>query len=166
MIIRMNLSQQSIEDAIRKLTVCKEEFEYSVSTLVRTLTSEGAEKAQIAFGGMAKVSEEMVGANTGKIVADGKAPGVAEFGAGYATMEDHPFAGNVPYEVAVASYAKNTYPYGLFYITHHLLGDGEGYWFFGGEEYQRVEARHGLLNAYEFLLENGTEIAQEVLKLD
>jgi hypothetical protein len=51
-----------------------------------------------------------------------------------------------------------------------LVGSREYYdygsWHFGGEYYTEVPARHGLLDAKQYILENGVEIAQEVLKYD
>lgn len=162
----MNLSTEEIEKAIRKLTEEKDEIDDKVNRVVQILTTEGAEKAQIAFGSMAKVSEQRPNANRGVIQASARAAGVAEFGAGYAVMEHHPLAENAPYPVEVASYSKAQYPYGLFYITNDLLGWGEGYWFFGGKEYNRVQPKHGLLNAYDHIMAKSTEIAKGVFNRD
>ena len=163
--INMELSEKSIGSAIRKLERMVENLDEDVSTLVHLLTQEGAEEAQRAFGSMASVSDERPDANTGVIKATAKAMGVAEFGAGYATMEYHPFADNAPYDVEVASYSRSKIPQGLFYTTHEA-NPGEGYWVFGGMEYDRVQPRHGLLNAYDFIMARSTDMAREVLKLD
>lgn len=163
--INCKLSTESIESVIKKLSDMKDDFDHGAENLVSVLTHEGAMKASQAFGRMAKVTED-VSENKGVIRASGRGVGIAEFGAGYATMVDHPLAGNAPWEVDVASYSKAQYPYGLFYITNDLLGWGEGYWFFGGKEYHEVPPRHGLLNARNYIMENGADIAREVFSFD
>ena len=162
MILNIQLSTESINEAIVLLTQRKDILEEHIETLVDILAEEGAMVANGAYGSMAKARSESSG-NTGKIIASGKAPGIAEFGAGYATMEDHPFANKAPYPVEVGSYSRAQYPYGMFYITNHLFGGTGGYWIFAHQYYDRVEPRHGLLNAYEYLMDSSTEIARGVL---
>ena len=156
--INIKLSDSSINAAIRKLSRIKDDLRYSVNDIVETLAHNGAEIAQSAYGSMAKAVMMPVSMTEAKIsVIGGDDAIIAEFGAGYATMEYHPFAKNAPVPIRVASYSQAQYPYGLFYITNDLL-PGEGYWFFGGVEYDRVQPRHGLLNAYDYIMENSTKI--------
>lgn len=163
--IVIKLSSSSIESAIRKLTKVRNDLPYSVNDLVETLAHDGAEVAQSAYGRMATATMQPLGMDSSKIVVTGgDAAIIAEFGAGYATMEHHPFAKNAPVPIEVASYSKNQYPYGEFYRTD-FINPGEGYWFFGGQEYDRVQPRHGLLNAYDYIRENSDRIAREVIKL-
>ena len=161
--LNIDLSTESITEAIATLTQYKEIFDDGVETVVDILAEEGAQVANAAYGSMAKAKSESSG-NTAKVIASGKAVGIAEFGAGYATMEFHPFAKRAPYPVEIGSYSRAQRPYGLFWITHHLTGDS-GYWFFGGKEYDRVQPRHGLLNAYDHIMNNSTEIARGVLRV-
>ena len=170
--ITLGLSTESIEAAIRELENLKDELDYSMSQTLAVLAKDGANVAQEAFGSMATVTDEIVNDSETKIVAHGHGINhagdhviIAEFGAGYGTMEDHPFADKAPVPIKVASYSQAQYPYGLFYITNDLM-PGEGYWFFGGKEYSEVPAKHGLLNAYDYLKENSTRIAKEVIKFD
>jgi len=163
-ILNIQLSTESINEAIAVLTQRKEIFDEHIETVVDILAEEGAMVANGAYGSMAKARAESAG-NSGRIIASGKAVGVAEFGAGYAVMDYHPFANKAPFPVEIGSYSRSQYPYGLFYITNDLLGHGEGYWFFGHQMYQRVQPKHGLLDAYDYLMENSTEIARGVLAL-
>ena len=167
MTISIDLSTESISKAIRKLQGIKDNLTADLQNTIEILAEEGAMQARIAYGSMSTANAETVNETQAKIIADAgdaDATIIAEFGAGYATMEDHPFAQNAPVPIKVASYSQAQYPYGLFYITNHLM-PGEGYWFFGGREYDRVEPRHGLLNAYDYILGNSTRIAKEVIKL-
>jgi len=162
--INISLSTESIRSAIETLTAYKDIFEQGVETVVDILAEEGAMVANAAYGGMAKARAESY-ENTAQIVVSGKEPGIAEFGAGYATMEYHPFAKNAPFPVKVASYSEAQRPYGLFYITNDLTDGTDGYWIFGGQYYDRVEPRHGLLDAYDHIMAESTEIAKGVLSL-
>lgn len=167
MTISIGLSTGSINRAIRKLQGIKDNLTADAQNIVEILSEEGAMRARIAYGSMSTAKAETVSETQAVIIADAgdkDATIIAEFGAGYGTMEDHPFAQNAPVPIRVASYSQAQYPYGLFYITNDLM-PGEGYWFFGGREYDRVEARHGLLNAYDYILGNSTRIAKEVIKL-
>ena len=165
MTINIDLSPEGIQSAISRLTEIKENLEYGLNDLVEVLCHDGAEVANAAYGRMATATMEPESMTEAKIVVPGGDSAIiAEFGAGYDTMEDHPFAQNAPVPIKVASYSKAQMPYGLFYITDDLM-PGEGYWFFGGKEYDRVPPRHGLLNAYEYIMANSTRIAKEVIKL-
>ena len=168
MTITFGLSTESINKAIRKLSNVADNLPYSVNDMVEVMAYKGAEEAQKAFGSMTRASMQPESMTSAKIVTPGNDDAViAEFGAGYATMEGHPFAANAPVPIKVASYSQAQYPYGLFYITNDLYGPENGYWIFGEDRqvYQRIEPRHGLLNAYLYLMENSTRIAQEVMKL-
>ena len=91
----------------------------------------------------------------GTIVVAGDMPLIAEFGAGQATMP-------VMFENAPATPVyEGSYS--------ELEGSQEYYkygsWHFGGEYFTEVPARHGLLDAKQFIVENGTDIAAEVFHL-
>ena len=162
MTINISLSTESIRKAIRKLEQVKENLEIGLTETIDILTQEGAEIAQAADGSMATVTGHMEGETKGVITAGGEAPIIAEFGAGYATMEFHPFAKQAPVDVKVGSYSEQND--GMFYWSDYA-NPGEGYWFFGGMEFDRIQPRHGLLNAHDHIMEISTETAQEVIKL-
>ena len=164
MTINISLSTDSIREAIETLSMYRDIFEDGVKTVVDILAQEGAMVANAAYGGMAKARAES-NDTSAQIIVSGKAPGIAEFGAGYATMEFHPFADRAPYPVEVGSYSRAQRPYGLFYITNDLTDGTDGYWIFGGQYYDRVEPRHGLLDAYDHIMAESTEIAKGVLSL-
>lgn len=162
--ISFDLSPEGIQKAIDRLNDVKENLEIGMNDLVEVLAQDGALEANKAYGRMASAAYVPESMTSAKIVATGDQAIIAEFGAGYATMENHPFAAKAPVPIEPTSYSRAQFPYGLFYITDDLM-PGEGYWFFGGKEYDRVEPRHGLLNAYEYILQNSTRIAKEVIKL-
>lgn len=160
--INMSLSTESIHEAIARLRQAEENLRWGVDQTVDTLVTDGAYMAQDAYGNMAAATAIMEDEGQGKIVVTGEAAVIAEFGAGYATMEDHPLAKNAPVDVRVGSYSEQND--GMFYWSD-LANPGEGYWFFGGQEYDRVEPRHGLLNAREYIMSHSTEIAKELIRL-
>lgn len=162
MTININLSTESIAAAIRQLQTVKENLQWGLSEAVDILLKEGAQEAQAAYGGMASVTETKDSETSGRITATGDAVIIAEFGAGYATMEDHPFAGKAPVPIEVGSYSREND--GLFYWSDYA-NPGEGYWYFGGQPYNKVEPRHGLLNAHYYIVNQAAEILKEVIKL-
>lgn len=166
--IKVNLSDKSIQSAIRMLREVQDNLEYGVEQTLEILAKEGSDAANRAYGSMATATEFKDSQFTTSINVTGKAVYVAEFGAGYGTMEYHPFAKNAEVPIEVGSYSRENYKRsrygGLFYITNDLY-PGEGYWIFGGQTYDRVDARHGLLDANDYIVENAERIAKEVIKL-
>ena len=162
MTINISLSTESIAAAIRQLRTVEENIRWGLSETIDILVKEGAQIAQAVDGKMATVIGQKDDELSGRIIATGEAPIIAEFGAGYATMEAHPFAGKAPVPVEVGSYSREND--GLFYWSDYA-NPGEGYWYFGGQEYDRVEPRHGLLDAHDHIVSHAAEIAREVIKL-
>lgn len=162
MTINVSLSTESIENAIRSLRTVQENIRWGLSETVDILLKDGEQIAQAADGSMATVKGYKDDETSGRIIATGEAPIIAEFGAGYATMESHPFAGEAPVPIEVGSFSKEND--GLFYWSDYA-NPGEGYWYFGGQEYDRVEPRHGLLDAHDHIVNHAAEIAREVIKL-
>ena len=174
MTINIDLSPEGIQKAISRLNDVKDNLEIGLNDLVEVLAHDGAEVANEAYGGMANaagVPESMTEAKV--VVPGGDQAIIAEFGAGYATMEYHPFAKNAPVPIEVGSYSREHG--GLFALTDSLY-PGEGFWVFGWtygakghmgkpNYYDRIQPRHGLLNAYDYIIANSTRIAKEVIKL-
>ena len=152
--LRIGLSTESIDYAIGKLLEIQDTIEYGLSQAIEMATNEAAEVAQSSYGNMATVDNESSGLH-GTIRATGKAVPFAEFGAGDATIpvmfENYP-----GFDVYPGAYSEQ-------------VGSGEyvetGRWFFGGKFYTEVEPRAGLLNAKEYIKDNLTGIAQEVIQL-
>lgn len=165
--INISLSEESIRAAIARLKEAEDNLRFGVNDLVEVLAHDGAEVANKAYGSMAAAAGVPVSMESAQIVVAGHEPIIAEFGAGYATMEYHPFAKNAPVPIEVGSYSREHFDDihgGLFYISDQIH-PGEGYWFFGGKEYDRVQPKHGLLNATDYIRENAARIAKEVIKL-
>lgn len=167
MTINISLSTESIAAAIRQLRTVEENIRWGLSETIDILVKEGAQIAQAADGKMATVIGQKDDELSGKIIATGEAPIIAEFGAGYATMDFHPFAKNAPVPIEPGSYSRENFDSihgGWFYITD-MIHPGEGYWYFGGEEFDRIQPRHGLLDAHDHIVSHAAEIAKEVIKL-
>lgn len=157
--IHIELSSESIDMAIRRLHDVQDNLREGIGELINTLTTEGAEQAQAAYGdwpvqAVAEVDEDD---NIGYITVAGDMPLIAEFGAGDATLDPSTLFENSPMTpVAPGSYSL-------------LEGSQEyyktGQWHFGGHLYNEVLPRQGLHMAKVFIIENSTEIAQEVIKL-
>lgn len=174
MTIDITLSDASINRAIRKIEEAIENLQYGANDFVEVLAHNGAEVAQSAYGKMATAQMQPVSMTEAEIVVSGGDKAIiAEFGAGYATMEYHPFAQNAPVPIKVASYSEAHD--GMFALTDHI-NPGEGYWILGWAKggkgkvghavyMDRVQPRHGLLNAYDYIMQNSDKVAEEVFKL-
>ena len=152
--IKVSLSTVSINDAIRRLNEIAMNLETGLEETIDILATEGGEVAQAAYGGMATARGYSTG-NYGVVISTGENNLIAEFGAGQATMpvmfENSP--GTPVYE---GSYSE-------------LEGSGEYYrfgsWHFAGRYYTEVPARHGLLDAKNYIIENSTEVARGAIIL-
>lgn len=174
MTINIDLSMEGIRSAINRLNEVKENLEIGINDLVEVLAHDGAEIANEAYAEMAEAAYVPVSMTEAQIVVPGGDKAIiAEFGAGYATMEHHPFAKNAPVPIKVGSYSEAHD--GMFARTDRIE-PGEGYWIFGWTYdggfdvgrpifYDRIQPRHGLLNAYDYIMQNSTRIAREVIKL-
>ncbi len=152
--IKVSLSTVSINDAIRRLNEIAMNLETGLEETISILATEGGEVAQSAYGGMASATGYSTG-NYGVIISTGDNNVIAEFGAGQATMpvmfENSP--GTPVYEGAYSE----------------LVGSGEYYrfgsWHFAGRYFTEVPARHGLLDAKNYIIENSTEVAKGAIIL-
>ena len=153
MTINIHLSTESIASAIRQLETIKSNLDDGLEQLVTVLTQEGAEQAQSAYGEWPVEVVAYPDGKTGDIVVVGDMPAIAEFGAGDATLSGG--FENTPAEARPGSYSEeHAKQYAQF-----------GKWWFGGEEYTEVPAHRGLYAAKTFIIDNATDIAQEVIQL-
>lgn len=148
------LSVGQINKLIRSIERYEDSFNRKTSRLIEELTLDGAEEAQRAYRSMAMVSattEE----NTGHIIASGEAVIIAEFGAGDATNENHPFS-NEPVEITPGSYSRSE------------LGTGEydetGEWHWNRQRFTEIQPRKGLEEACTTVQQNLLQRASEVFK--
>ena len=169
MTIRIELSPQSINEAIRRLEMYQENLEIGIRDIVEILANEGAGIAQAAYGnwGVQAVPSTEQGSSgmsaTGFIDVAGDMPLIAEFGAGDATLDPATLFEHSPdTEVFPGSYSllEGTREY-----WDSMLA-GQGTWHFGGKEYHEVKPKQGLHMAKEYIIQNSTEIAREVLSHD
>lgn len=155
--INIGISDYEIKAAISTLVQAIDNLKYGVEQTVEILTKNGAMIAQAEYGGMASVdydSDKTIGIIGTK--AD-KANIIAEFGAGDATLD--------PLDLFQNDTVTPVYP-GSY---SELVGSGEyardGKWHFGGKEYTEVEPRLGLFEAKQYILNEGIDIAEGVIKL-
>lgn len=152
--IQISLSEASIERAIRRLTKVQENLQQGLEDTVDVLAREGGQIAQAAYGDMA-IANGYSADGFGLIISTGENNLIAEFGAGQATMPVK-FTNPPKTPVYEGSYSE-------------LVGSKEyfeqGSWHFGGQYYTEVPARHGMLDAKEYIIEHSTETAKEVIKL-
>jgi len=164
--IRMRLDVRSIENAIRALEAYRDGVEERTHQLVDRLTENGAEEARAAFGNMASVDSVSSG-NTGLIEASGPAVIIAEFGAGLSTMENHPMAENAPVPIERWSYSRAYGGEAWQYAEAGSVAPGEiepGWWYFGGKQMARVEPRHGIMDARDYIENNLVDEARSVFR--
>lgn len=154
MTIQISLSESSIERAIRRLERMQENLQQGLEETVDILAREGGQIAQAAYGDMA-IANGYSAEGFGLIISTGENNLIAEFGAGQATMPV--MFKNAPHTpVYEGSYSE-------------LVGSKEYYehgsWHFGGKYYTEVPARHGMLDAKEYLIEHSTEVAKGAIRL-
>jgi len=157
--ISINLSVGSINKAIRELERYQARVERRSAELLKELVDGGAEMARFAFGSTAQV-EKIAEDGIGIIEATGEAVVIMEFGAGMATMENHPMAPNAPVDVYRWSYSEQVGSGEGYYTA--MMNGGYGYWHFGGKPYSAVEPRHGLLDARDYIVNNAEMKARGV----
>ena len=154
--IPVTLSEESIQNAIDILTQKQNELDEKLEQVIELLVNEGAEIARTAYGEWPVVTTPIADGTEGSIVVAGDMPLIAEFGAGQATMPVM-FSNSPDTPVYEGSYSE-------------LKGSQEYYkygsWHFGGEYFTEIPAKHGLLDAKNFIQENSTEIAQGVFAND
>ena len=149
--IHVDLSIGSINKAIKSLEAYQSRIERKTAQLVSELTEGGAEMARFAFGTTANVdtiSEDGLGI----IEAVGENVIIMEFGAGMATMENHPLKDEAPVDVYRWSYSEQVGSGEGYYTA--MMNGGYGVWHFGGKPYSAIEPRHGMLDARDFVVNN------------
>ena len=148
--LSVSLSEESISEAIEQLNILKGKIDLCVKHTVEILANEGAEIAQASYGEWSVVViPDVISDTRAEITVGGYNPAMAEFGAGNATLTSG--FENMP---------QNVYP-GSYSEEHAQEYSTWGFWHFGGKYYTEVPARHGLLNAKQYIIENSTQIAQE-----
>ena len=151
--ISISLSEASIERAINRLEKMRENLEQGLEQTVDILASEGGEVAQAAYGDMATAGGYGHGTE-GFILSTGENNLSAEFGAGDGVIPVK-FTIEPTTPVYAGSYSEeNAQQYSRW-----------GFWYFGGEVYTEIPARHGLLDAKRYVIEHSTETAREVIEL-
>lgn len=160
--IRVSLDQKSIEKAIKQLRYMKENLQDRVNKAVEILTIHGKAAASQEYRGSMQVDWH-ADEGVGRIFATGKEPFITEFGAGFATMYDHPMAENAPVEIEAGSYSRE---HGGMFAALLDAGAPEPHWVYNGKEYTRVEPRPGLLIARNYIMDYYEDIVREVLEND
>ena len=155
MTINIDLSTESIENAIARLKVRKMHLEEDTEQLVEILTNDGAEIAQSAYGDYPVAVKTSILETNGQIIVDGDMPLIAEFGAGDGVIPVK-FENAPPEPVYSGSYSEQ----------HARQYSRWGFWYFGGKVYSDIPARHGLLDAKRHIIETATETAMEVMAYD
>lgn len=152
--IDISLDTASIENAIARLQVRKTHLEEDTEQLVDILTEEGAEIAQAAYGDWGVQATPAAEGTQGTITVSGHYPAIAEFGAGDGVISGK--FENEPEEIRSGSYSEE----------HAKQYSRWGFWYFGGQVYSDVPARHGLLDAKRHIIATSTETAKEVMAYD
>ena len=151
--ISISLSEASIERAINRLEKMRDNLQQGLEETVEILANEGGNVAQAAYGDMAKAGGFANGTE-GSIISTGENNLIAEFGAGDGVIPVK-FKNEPTTPVYAGSYSEqNAQQYSRW-----------GFWYFGGEVYTEIPARHGLLDAKRYVIEHSTETAREVIEL-
>ena len=155
MTIHVSLSTESINSAIESLVDIAETINEGMEDFVQIMTTEAAEVAQSAYGGFGVAAVPSVDGTHGYIDVVGDMPLIAEFGAGDTVINPGSLFEGSPYTpVYPGSYSieEGTREYATF-----------GSWHFGGAKYTQVSPHLGLFSAKQYIIENSTELALEVM---
>ena len=154
MTIHVELSEASIDNAIRKLEQYRDDLNERLGQVIEILTNEGAEVAEACYGEYPVGVTTAYADNHGTITVDGEMPLIAEFGAGDATLDP-------------AAMFENTPTTDVFPGSYSLEEGAKEYWdtgrwHFGGRVYNEVPPRMGLYTAKLYIIDHSTEIARGV----
>lgn len=147
---RTDLSVDGIDRLISEIKTYQGKFYTNFMKEIEDLCQAAAEVAQTAFGSAVEMSAVPTATQNDSyvarfaVIAEGRAVGFLEFGAGLLTEEDHPFADDAPFDVREGSYSEE---HAMQYYTY-------GYWYFGGKRYYFVQPRRGLFKASEHVKDN------------
>lgn len=155
MTFEIALSTEAVDIVISRLKELRDNLQTDIDDLVDILAEEGADVARSAYGGWeAYVDVSHGNEDISRVISvTGDMPAIAEFGAGDATLEGG--FEETPEEVRRGSYSEE----------HARQYSRWGFWYFQGEPYTEVPARHGLLDAKRYIIEKSTETAREVIQL-
>jgi hypothetical protein len=153
MTIHIELSDRSINSAIRALEKVNEHIQQGLEETIEILCREGTQIANSSYQGMASATYGRDGTH-GVIIALGDQAIVAEFGAGDDTIA--PMFENQPTTpVYPGSWSEqNTKEYATY-----------GSWHYHGERYVGIPAKRGLANAVAYIKTNSTDVALGAIKL-
>lgn len=160
--IRVSLDQKSIEKAIKQLRYMAEDLEERTNKAVELLTIHGKAAAHSVYKNRLDVDWEAHD-GVGRIIATGDKAIIAEFGAGFDTMIDHPMADNAPVDIVPGSYSRE---HGGKFARMLDNNEENPHWIFGGRPYDRVPARPGMLEARNYIMAFYEDIVREVLEND
>ena len=157
MTIYLGLSEQEIESVISNLKTMRDNLKIGVHEAINALTVEGAEVAQAAYGSWGVEVTPQTDETYGEIIVYGDMPLIAEFGAGDTTFDPLSMFENAP--------AVDVFPgsYSLYEGTQEYYKTGK--WHFAGKEYHYVYPHMGLYKAKQFIINNSTMVAKEVIQL-
>lgn len=164
--ISIKLSESSIQDAIKRLENAEENLRVGARDTVEILAKAGAMVANAKYGAMATATDEVVstGMNDGKavarIVVGGRVPLIAEFGAGDTTVPPDWLFENSPATPVYSGSYSETVGTGQY----ALLGEWE-FPTHSGNWMSAVEPRLGLYEAKEHIIQDGANVAMEVIHL-
>lgn len=127
------------------------EFDRKVDIFLERIAEHAREVADQGYGGAVNVTVEPID-NGYAIIAEGRAVGFLEFGAGDTVNSGNMFADQVDYEVRSGSYSE----------THARQYELMGRWVFGGIVYTQVTPRNAMQGAWDSVQQEWRSIAEEV----
>lgn len=149
--IKATLSVRGMSNALNELRIYKNTLETKVMVFSRQLALLAAAEVQNTYKS-SSIKVDAVALDDDRlgysIIADGKAVGFLEFGAGFGSDGQHPLAPNAPFEVSKGSYSRE----------NAREFEEKGYWYFGGRRYTFVIPRRGLYAGSEYIREHLREV--------
>ncbi len=142
------------EDSVQSMIDILEEFKQHLkdNQIPEKLAEVGANAAEAAYGFPVSVE---TGDDRASVIASHEGLPFLEFGAGITTNENHIYASEVEYPVYQGSYSDQNH--GMYQQT------GYQYWVFGGEVYDRVVPRGGMLAAGTAIRDTLEDVVREAV---
>lgn len=144
--IRVSLNEQDISKCIKWINSYMDDLKFAVKQNIQDIVWKATYVAEESFGPAVKVWYDPIDDEGYRysIIANGRAVGFLEFGAGRLADASHPFAEDAPFAVGEAEYSVlNAQQYYRW-----------GYWFFNGKKMYYVKPRRGLFETAEFIRES------------
>lgn len=157
--ISATIGRDPIMQAINELEQYQRRMQQKIETFMERIADEACDEAAAVYGEQVAVFAVFED-NGFRIIAGGDQVCFLEFGAGEATDNSHPMAGQFQSETGIPVEP------GAYSKTHAMQFTRQGYWKYDNQTYTEIVPKPGLWRARQLIERRAREIAQEVFGHD